>query len=479
MLLPTIHLGNCLQHMREVIPAGSVHCVCSSPPYWGLRDYGIQGVQWSDGWTGVYGLEPTVELYVAHTVELFEGIRRVLRDDGVVFWNLGDTYATGAGKAKNPGSQAKHRGVEEGVDAYPTSQPNRMPQSVKSGNKMLVPYRVAIALQDAGWIVRQDNIWHKRSPMPESVSGWRWIRCRRKVATSSRAAAGTYHAEATGKPHGDRDGRDFASGAVWEPCSGCEKCEANGGYVLRRGSWRTTTAHEVILMITKSDSYFCDGDAASEVAIGGTPGNVTHRGKTAYESGDQYHRTKVGLCNVGARETRNPRSVWTMSSEPYKGAHFATFPTEIPFRCIKSATSSAGCCPHCGSQWAPIVNSERVATRPGTDTKTDGRNSHEMGNRDPHRHVQISHVEGYRQTCNCPEHEPIPSTVYDPFTGSGTTLQVAYHMGRNAIGSEIGDQYLPLIQQRIQLVPKCLTRKGEQKVRVCQRKTHSREQLLF
>src|SRR5690606_38202482 len=96
-----------------------------------------------DGWHGVFGLEPTVEMYVQHTLELFEGIRRILRDDGVVFWNLGDTYF--------------------------------------GGNKLMVPYRVAIALQESGWTIRQDNIWHKRSPMPESISGWRWIRCRRKA----------------------------------------------------------------------------------------------------------------------------------------------------------------------------------------------------------------------------------------------------------------------------------------------------------
>lgn len=464
-----IHIGDCREHMANKIPAGSVHCVCSSPPYWGLRDYGIPGSEWADGWFGVYGLEPTVEQYVTHTLELFEGIGRVLCDDGVVFWNLGDSYATGAGKSRNPGSRAEPRSGYEGkhgyVNGYPVSQPNRMPQSIRSGNKLLIPYRVAIALQDAGWIVRQDNIWHKNSPMPESVSGWRWLRCRRKLTAGLVSRHGNECGGSGRIPHGN-DIRE-SDGAKWKTCPGCSKCESTDGYILRRGAWRTTTAHEVVLMITKSDQYFCDGNAAAEPVTGNAHSRGTGINPKAAEKQIGQTRQNSSFSGAVSRlvETRNPRSVWSMSSEPYKGAHFATYPSELPFRCIKAATSAAGCCPHCGSQWAPVVLSERVATRPGNDTKTTGREGFEIGNRDPHRHVQVSRIEGYRPSCSCPAHEPVPATVYDPFTGSGTTLQVAYHMGRNAIGSEIGEQYLPLIQQRIQQVPKCLEVKTKKKRR--------------
>lgn len=453
--------GDCFEGLRKMRPK-SVHCCVSSPPYLGLRDYGIPPRQWADGSLCVFGLEPSIELYVAHTVELFDGLRYVLRDDGVIWWNVGDSYSS---ETKFGGSTSgKHVRQLHGADAIPSRQ-NRNTERPQ-GSKLFIPHRVAIGLQDAGWIVRQDNVWAKKSPMPESISGFRWQRCRVKVGESARALAGSFHAELTsGSPHGARDGKAFDSTAKWSPCPGCDKCESNGGYVLRRGSWRHTNSHEYIFQIVKSAEYFCDGEAASEVAVG---------------DGDRKHRTAAGLCDMVASETRNPRSTWHLSSESYKGAHFATFPSELVRRCLIASCSKGGCCPACGNQYAPIVEKERIATRNGEASKVNRASAYEsspyngqggsiVGNRDPQRHIQRTKILGYRATCSCNAGEPVPPTVLDTFSGSGTTLQVATHMGFNAIGFERNESYIALAHERIATVPRCLlprkvTKKRRKKV---------------
>ena len=179
--------GDSLTVLRT-LDAGSVQTCVTSPPYWGLRDYGV---------AGQLGLEATYPEYIAHVVAVFREVRRVLRADGTLWLNLGDSYATGAGKAAQPGgglqgdafqgprgyrgshdSSPKHRGARPQVpyqknpDAgIPTFQPNRMPQpGLKPKDLVMLPARVAIALQDDGWYLRSDIVWHKPNPMPESVT---------------------------------------------------------------------------------------------------------------------------------------------------------------------------------------------------------------------------------------------------------------------------------------------------------------------
>lgn len=441
-----ILIGECRQQL-QMLPAQSVHTVVTSPPYWGLRDYGIPGVDWADRWHGVYGLEPTIEQYLTHTLEIFGEIERVLRDDGVIWWNIGDTYSAG-GRGSYDGTTG-NRGNKAVCNA------SRAKGVLPDGNKCLIPARVAIALQEAGWVVRQDVIWVKPSPMPESVQGWRWERCKNE-------------------------------------CPGCSKCAANGGYVLRQGRWRPTTAHEAIFLITKPGNYVCHALQVAEKAVGNHPGQKEHKGKKAYEAGDRHLRTKVGLTECAATDTRNPRSTWRIAPESYTGAHFATFPSELPYRCIKAATSDKGCCPHCGDQWVAIEDKTRRPTRPGNQTKV-GRVSDEedspyhghagmiVGNRDPQRHITVNTILGYRPTCTCPEHEPVPCTVLDPFVGSGTTLQVAEWTGRHGIGIELGEQNQPLIEERIAKEPAVLRRLKEKQTgkKPQRRKKQKQQRELF
>jgi hypothetical protein len=161
-------------------------------------------------------------------------------------------------------------------------------------------------------------------------------------------------------------------------------------------------------MVVKEPRYFCDAMQVAEAA--------TYSG---YQGGSQreFNGKTAGQKQPAFRaitETRNPRSFWKIASEAYKGKHFAAFPGALPHKCILAATSSYGCCPQCGAQYAPIVVKDRVPTRPGENTKVDGKswdkNAEPMpgrmdrnviGNRDPHRHVSVKRVEGHRPTCEC------------------------------------------------------------------------------
>ena len=164
----TVYHGDCRQSFAA-LPSGSVHTIVTSPPYWGgIRDYQIPPVKWSDGWEGSYGNEPTVGQYVTHTVEIFSVLGHALRDDGVIWWNLGDTFA-------DPTKWGGQTGGKHVDDLHGgTISRQKRSAGVASGNKALVPFRVALALQSAGWIVRQDIVWAKPSPMPESIDGVRW-----------------------------------------------------------------------------------------------------------------------------------------------------------------------------------------------------------------------------------------------------------------------------------------------------------------
>lgn len=155
----TLYTGDC-RDILPTLPEASVQCVVTSPPYWGLRDYGTGNNQ--------LGLEPSPWMYIEHLVEIFEQIKRVLRDDGTVWLNLGDTYSTQAGQGFVPGGGGQ--GNRWKRDLCDTWQPNRACiAGLKAKDKCLIPHRVAIALQDAGWYVRQDCVWHKPNPLPESV----------------------------------------------------------------------------------------------------------------------------------------------------------------------------------------------------------------------------------------------------------------------------------------------------------------------
>jgi DNA modification methylase len=258
-----IEFGDCRDTMRRWATDGvRVQTCVTSPPYFGLRDYGHDGQ---------IGLEQTPEEYIAAMVEVFRCVRDVLADDGTLWLNIGDSYATNPGRnnqnlAKWAAENAKGGGHRAGDLETPTR--GALP-GLKQKDLIGIPWMLAFALRADGWYLRQDIIWHKPNPMPESV-------------------------------------RD-----------------------------RCTKAHEYVFLLSKSERYFIEPEGMQEPAIGGTPGNTKPtKGGRHYNEGASEHRTAANLHKVGARETRNRRSVWTVATRPYKGAHFATFPPALIEPCI-------------------------------------------------------------------------------------------------------------------------------------------------
>ena len=509
----TLYNSDC-RSMPE-LPDETVQCVVTSPPYWGLRKYeGDQELiwggdascehEWGDNlhragyrasdtnpgklqsmatqnrnvghsnfcqkcgaWKGSFGLEPTPELYVQHTVEIMREIKRVLRKDGVVFWNIGDSYASSPPGNKVPQDRYNGHWHTGGVKRFDGEEQLRstVVSGLKPKDMCLIPFRVAIALQESGWWVRSVICWHKPNPMPESVNGWRWEKHKIKVKKGIRGTQ-PYSAE-TGQS--DRVGGKPKDPTEWIDCPGCEKCLPNGGYVLRKGSWRPTNTYEHILMLTKSSEYYCDALAVREVA------NYDGRKDTIMKPSSKYSARNIrndgdnpnSVHQNGAERWpnktedgergRNLRDVWTFPTQPFPGAHFAVFPEKLPELCIKAATSEKGCCPKCGAPWARVIDRQvegELEDRPycgkgqlrsnGT-AGGQGTQHSSLGQQDKITRQTVD----WRPTCNCGLEETTPCTVLDPFAGSATSLLVAQKLQRKAVGYELSKDYCKLDEARL------------------------------
>lgn len=354
----TLYYGDDVRQTLQRLPSKSVHVACTSPPYWGLRDYknkptiwggdpncnhqwdvfsrpGMSGGLTSDkvaikgranfqafdaveqgicklcgAWKGQLGLEPTPELFVAHLVEIFQELHRVLRDDGIFWLNLGDSYANDTKWGGHTGG--KHAQMLHGD---PIGRMKKQ-SGVKPKELVGIPWMVAFALRNAGWWLRQDIIWAKVNAMPESV---------------------------------------------------VDRC---------------TKAHEYLFLLAKSANYYWNFDAIAEP------------------------------CQTGQQQkegSRNRRSVWTVPTQPYPGAHFATWPEKLVTIMLQAGLSDNGhCCSHCGQHWEKGI-----------------------------------------PACSCHEHTPSRCTVLDPFSGSATTGVVAMRLGADYIGVDLQSGYLKLAVSRL------------------------------
>ena len=264
-----IEFGDCRETMKKWASDGVKAQMCvTSPPYFGLRDYGHEGQ---------IGLEETPEQYIAAMVEVFRCVRDVLADDGTLWLNIGDSYAaqrggthmpaqTVAGGVGGKGDDKAFRGM--GDEKRGAAHRNASAIGLKHKDLIGIPWMLAFALRADGWYLRQDIIWHKPNPMPESV-------------------------------------RD-----------------------------RCTKAHEYIFLLSKSERYFFDSEAMQEKAVGAAGGAPLKARDSVYRP-DKAKLNNNGLSGGWEpSETRNRRSVWTVATRPYKGAHFATFPPALIEPCI-------------------------------------------------------------------------------------------------------------------------------------------------
>ena len=443
-----LYHGDCEQVLAR-LPEASVQCVVTSPPYYGLRDYGTgtwlggdptcshkkasrhqkQGAtsqrkgranledQRNETFQRMcetcgavrldkqVGMEESVEEYVSKLVRVFRGVWRVLRADGVAWLNLGDSYASGGRTWR----AANRNGMRSAVhsQAMPT-RPQDGP-GVKSKDLLGVPWRVALALQEDGWTLRQDVIWHKPSPMPESVTD-RCTRAHEYVFMLSKGPRYYYDVEAVKEPavQSERRRSDRVGGNKYvEGVKHSDGAVFNGASTRnRRTVWSTEEEETTVLCWLKAN------------------------------------RPDVYEEYLEAAQTHGPSSVWRLANGGYKGAHFATFPAKLITPMIMAGTSEKGACPECGTPWHRITEKARTPTRPGVFSKVHGTDAATHGNRDPLRHVSVSRTVGWRAGCSCGTSDTVPCVVLDPFVGSGTTVAVAAELGRRGWGVDLSEEYL-------------------------------------
>lgn len=302
-----IYVGDAKASLKH-IEKGSVQTVITSPPYWGLRDYGQEAQ---------LGLEPTPQEFIENLCQVFDEVWDVLADDGTLWVNLGDSYSsvhTGGSKSQKSTVGANHPGAQE------FRQTKAHPKSYGLKNKDLVgiPWRFAFAMQDRGWYLRQDIIWAKPNPMPESV-------------------------------------RD-----------------------------RCTKSHEYIFLLSKKPKYYFDNQAIKEQLAESSIGRLSQdiENQIGTERANGGAKTNGNLKAVGKLKGRNKRSVWTVTTQPYKEAHFAVYPPALIEPCVLAGSREG-------------------------------------------------------------------DTVLDPFSGSGTTGQVAMQHSRNYIGLELNPDYAKISEKRL------------------------------
>jgi DNA modification methylase len=262
--------GDC-RELLKTLPDGSVQCVVTSPPYWGLRDYNVDAQ---------LGLERTYGEHVENMVAVFREVRRVLRSDGTLWLNYGDSYySSDRGGWRGDAHRWEKSELQKGNRGNAsTVRPNRLLQEgLKSKDLVGMPWRVAFALQADGWWLRQDIIWAKPNPMPESV-------------------------------------RD-----------------------------RCTKAHEYLFLLAKAERYYFDAEAIAEASVDPESHNGRNpRNDDQFTQSDPIKAaTRSGFSKIEAGTTyptRNKRSVWTVATAPFKEAHFATFPPELIEPCIKAGS---------------------------------------------------------------------------------------------------------------------------------------------
>lgn len=296
--------GDCRDVLRTLADE-SVHCCVTSPPYFGLRDYGN---------AAQIGLEPTPAEFVAQLVEVFREVRRVLRDDGTLWLNLGDSYAGYHGNKNSVIPTSATNGWTNGTNENErTSTANR--NGLKSKDLIGIPWRVAFALQADGWYLRQDIIWHKPNPMPESVRD-RCTKAHEYVFLLSKSERYFYDLAAMQEP------------ATAEHLAGNKSHKAQTAYEAGDERLRTKAGLTAYCerQRSKRDSFKRDDSKRAEVIPGQTVG--THRADRDESNYDTA--------------TRNKRSVWTIATKPFSEAHFATMAPELAETCIKAGCPDGG-----------------------------------------------------------------------------------------------------------------------------------------
>lgn len=443
----TVHAGNCLESLRKMAD-NSVHCCVTSPPYWQLRNYSLAPTDWPEitfvpmlglppitvpAEKCVLGMERDPLAFVAHTVLVFEEVRRVLRPDGTLWLNFGDNHSNAGGAAPQSGlcalsdrtSPRKNPRVRHKYTETTAGPQKRIPTGFKKKDLIGMPWRIAFALQAQGWYLRMDNIWNKPNPLPESVTD------------------------------------------------------------------RTTKCHEYLFLFSKRPSYFYDAEAIKEKSSPNSharsakasefPSEALRQGEARRRSGVNPkagmvlnqnlvngHRPRqnpsFSAAITAMLPTRNKRSVWTITTKAFKGAHFATFPLDLVRPCVRAGTSAHGVCAQCGAPFVRILERGKANLAHQRQCGGDAKGEYAGKSQKDYNAAKAQDASatkarilagmvekktiGWEATCKCEAPSVIPATVLDPFAGSFTTAFVSMQEGRNAIALEMNPEYIAMGEKR-------------------------------
>lgn len=408
--------GHVLDRLTD-IPDQYIQCCLTSPPYFGLRNYGTDPIKWDvmryrpiagldyvkvKQQTASLGNERDIWSYVGHLIMIFREVHRVLRNDGTLWVNLGDGY--------HGGGYANHQiNGEEWKEQHGGDQrQNRQAKLIKDNpdmvpkNLWVMPWRFALAMQADGWILRNDIIWAKSVSFNSVYSG----QCMPESVTD-----------------------------------------------------RTTKAHEYIFCFAKQPKYYYDGYAVRDKSVHG--GDIVVASPTTSKFGDGekakkgYDTHVVGVRYVAAE--RNLRSVWTINPKPFAEAHFAVWPDTIADAIIRLSTSEKGCCAECG---APLERKLERTKNPKRNIEDDRRNRADCaartgrtdGKTTSPTHGVIDEVKtvGWKRSCDCNTNKTKPCVLLDPFGGAGTTALAAARLRRRCISIELNPEYIKMAKRRIE-----------------------------
>jgi DNA modification methylase len=365
-------------------------------------------------WRGELGHEPTPEMFVAHLIQVFREMKRILRPDGTLWLNLADSYVGSGGPTISiPDKLSKVQRCNKGSLQCMKHPPV---ESLKPKDLMGIPWRVALALQrpwricltcenefhendwgiirdkrgvrhficpecvevrinrisELGWYLRSDIIWHKPNPMPESVTD------------------------------------------------------------------RPTKSHEYIFLLAKSKHYYYDAEAVRERYTDEI--HYRKRMMNLHKENPYHHANRIRDARP-IPSGRNRRSVWRITTKGFKGAHFATFPPDVPRLCIQAGTSEKGNCARCGAPWRRILGNPRRIQCGGRGSKTADHVGLSPTSSLRTKQFTVYETIGWEPSCKCKSKITTP-VVIDPFVGSGTTLMVAQQLGRDGIGFELNSMYV-------------------------------------
>ena len=400
-MITTLH-GDCTE-LLPTLPPASIQCIATSPPYFGLRDYGLLPTYWPaieyvpmaglppiaiPSATCCLGLEDDPLAYIGHLVHVFRLARPALRSDGTAWLNLGDSYAQDSKWDGRSGGK-NHTSAAGGISR------ERKRTGLKDKNLMMIPARAAMALQADGWYVRNQVIWWKPNAMPESVTD------------------------------------------------------------------RMTNDYEAVYLLAKSSRYLFDQAAIAE------PAQEHHASAASFKRNGNKRSDPLVPGNNASHQadrpdvmysggTRNRRSVWRVPTQALRDEHYASWPEALVEPCIR-AGSSAQACEHCGAAWVRVVERESN----WQERKAAGATAGNVGVSDTYQNgvhgKNMSHdlkpkavrVLGFQPACACEDNTgSAASVVLDMFAGSGTTLRVAERLQRNSIGIDLNADYLDIQARR-------------------------------